>query len=584
MSFYNDNSNQQTKTAQSSKLPPFVMDFLNKNKIRVIPRLNKSQNSQSSVNDGQIDKAIKSIFQCRSPRAIQKAYDCLRKIVFNSPPFLQIEFLQLLFPYFFTLCTQLRKLKYMQDFNKFIEKYKCDFSKQQQDEINYNLCENFDPNIDPHFEVYISQFAVYDLTQKFRQYDSVLLPYVFENWISVNIVPFRKTNQNQHIQLQENFVNVNDDTQVENIDNTFQLYSKVNLNPDLYQADSSYISSNISTEGEPYDSESRFTDAPDIAHFTLYNHNNTVTDVRLSQSAELLAFSQNSQVSIYSLISKIVFPNRQNSNIISTHNNKIMTITFSPNSTLLASASIDGEIRVAHTEACREICHYDYHVKPIYDLSFDSNNFFIAAASHDRTISMWAMNNVGIIRQFIGHKQPVVKTLFVNNRPNINSNPIILSASTDSKIRLWDVGTAKMIEQFDMKNEIPTALAIHPQGNLIACGSLHGTVTLFDINSSRKTPTELETNENDFNRQITDVKFTYDGKWLVASSSSGRICTWSLDGIVYDFCEAQASTIDSICITNKNLIVTAGRSTKGFVFKEKEHTQTQSKLQAQNES
>lgn len=578
----NESSSQPIKPLQSSKLPPFVMNFLIKNKIKIIPRSNKSKSTQNSANEGKLEKAIDSILQCRSPRAIQKAYDSLRKIVFNSPPFLQSEFLQLLFPYFFTLSSQLRKLNYMQEFQKFVDKYKVDFSKQQQDEIDYSLCENFDPDLNPNFEVNISQFAVYDLTLKFRQYDSVLLPYVFENWISVNIVPFRATTSMNPDQLSENFANPSNENQAENEDSVYQPYYKINLNPELYQGDSSYISSSISAEGELYNTENRITDVPDIIHFTLFNHNNTINDIKLSQSSELLAYSQNSHVTIHSLDSKMVFPNQKTQETLLTHKNKIMTIAFSPSSSLLASASIDGEIRVAHTEACREICHFDYHIKPIYDLSFDSNNFFLSAASHDRTISMWAMNNVGMIRQFIGHKQPVVKTLFAPNRQDGESNSkILVSASTDSKIRLWDVGTAKMIEQFDIKNDIPTSLGIHHESKLIACGGLKGTVFLFDVNSSNKIPTELFTGDN---YQINDVKFTNDGKWLIAGSSSGKICAWSLDGTVFDSCEAQASTIDSICMTNQNLIVTSGRSLKGFNFNEKGGIQPQNQITSQTKS
>ena len=92
MNQINESSNQQIKSVQSSNLPPFVMNFLIKNKVKIIPRSNKTKNSQNPANEGKLEKAIDSILQCRSPRAIQKAYDCLRKIVFNSPPFLQTEF------------------------------------------------------------------------------------------------------------------------------------------------------------------------------------------------------------------------------------------------------------------------------------------------------------------------------------------------------------------------------------------------------------------------------------------------------------------------------------------------------------
>ena len=191
------------------------------------------------------------------------------------------------------------------------------------------------------------------------------------------------------------------------------------------------------------------------------------------------------------------------------------------------------------------------------------------------------MNNVGIIRQFIGHKQPVVKTLFLPNRPDSDSNStMIISASTDSKIRLWDVGTAKMINQFDFIDDTPTALAYSSELSCIACGGLKGTVLIYDINAPDAVATKLQVS-SDCNCQINDVKFTNDGKWLIAGSSNGKIFAWSFNGEENDICEAQASTIDSICITNQNLIITAGKSLKGFNLNEFGGIQIQGQISSQ---
>ncbi|OHT02897.1 hypothetical protein TRFO_06953 [Tritrichomonas foetus] len=545
----NNKSGQQSSINQISKIPPFVMEFLVKNNLKTIPSVRKTPNLQNADKGGPLYKAIDSILQCRSPRAIQKTYELFRKIVHNSPPFLQEEYSQLLFPYFIILVVQLHELNYLTEFKNFIDRYRGDFPKDYQSIID-QVRNHFDTYQIPQFEVDMSQFAIHDLTQKFKKYDSVLLPYVFENCISINFVPFRAIHKLSYDQIDtENIRNEIDQT---NFDSNYE----INLNPAIYNGDLN-TSAKISTE-EITEQDEIVTELPNIAHFTLYNHKDSINDIKLSKSAELLAYTQNSRVCLNILSMNSAFPTGNNQEYILKHRNRITTLEFSSNSCLIASASVDGEIRVAHTEACRELCHYDYHMKPVYALSFDKNSFLLSAASHDRTISMWALNHVGMVRQFIGHKQPVVNVLFES------SGNKLISSSTDSRIRIWDIGAAKMIDQFEMKNEIPTAMAVHPNHMKIACGSVNGTVILYDADEK----TRIELVEASQRTQITDLKFSNDGNWLFAGTTSGKLHAWEISEFTYDSINADASTIDTICITKDDLVVTLGQSLRVAIHEE----------------
>jgi hypothetical protein len=71
-----------------------------------------------------------------------------------------------------------------------------------------------------------------------------------------------------------------------------------------------------------------------------------------------------------------------------------------------------------------------------------------------------------------------------------------------------------------------------------------------------------------FESRVTDVKFSGDGSLLYGSSLEGHFCAWHLgktespDLVMRGM--SNASTIDSIVVTDRNLVCTTGRSLRGI--------------------
>jgi WD40 repeat protein len=89
---------------------------------------------------------------------------------------------------------------------------------------------------------------------------------------------------------------------------------------------------------------------------------------------------------------------------------------------------------------------------------------------------------------------------------------------------------------------------------------MNGTVVLWNATDERKLWVKRE-----FEGCITDLHWSSDGSLLYASDLDGRFWAFKTDGERVVSTEAIASTIDSITVTDMNLVVTCGRSVRGGV-------------------
>lgn len=304
---------------------------------------------------------------------------------------------------------------------------------------------------------------------------------------------------------------------------------------------------------------------PDIAHIVEYNHNNRINDMRVSRCARIHAMAQDSSVVVSSLDSSTGF-NDSNSSVLTNHAGKVLTVAFSDDTRYIVSGGMDCQVKVAHVEAFRPYAHFRNHIEPILSVAWDPrpSSPFFASASLDRTTSMWSLSSPTILRLFIGHTLPVTNIVFSKDGSSL------LSASSDSTLRIWDIGTGKMISKFQCGRSIPLTIDVHPNNQFVACGCEDGRVILWDASTTPNDAHGLWC-QSAFDSRVTDVKFSEDGSLLLASSIDGEICAFNLkdenkSGTIMMRTNAYASTIDSITVTRYNLVCTTGRSLRGGIY------------------
>ncbi|ORZ22225.1 WD40-repeat-containing domain protein [Absidia repens] len=161
------------------------------------------------------------------------------------------------------------------------------------------------------------------------------------------------------------------------------------------------------------------------------------------------------------------------------HTDSVTAVAFSVGGDYVASAGMDGRVRVwkvedgelaASVEGPDEIVWMNWHPK---------GNVLIAGAS-DSTIWMWAMPTGKFMNIFNGHAGPVTAGRFTPDGKKI------VSVSEDTSMIIWDPKTA--VAEYRLSGddarfhpEPITSMAINKDSTLIISGSMDGKARLVNI-------------------------------------------------------------------------------------------------------
>lgn len=114
------------------------------------------------------------------------------------------------------------------------------------------------------------------------------------------------------------------------------------------------------------------------------------------------------------------------------------------------------------------------HTRSINSLAFSPDGRLLVSASDDHTVKLWEVVTGRELRTFNGHKAQINKVLF---HPN---GEWIVSASSDHDIKVWEVATGKLLKTYTIPEYTIMSLAMDPTGNYLAAGSYGDSVYVFN--------------------------------------------------------------------------------------------------------
>ncbi|MEO6593699.1 MAG: serine/threonine-protein kinase, partial [Planctomycetota bacterium] len=120
---------------------------------------------------------------------------------------------------------------------------------------------------------------------------------------------------------------------------------------------------------------------------------------------------------------------------------EVRAITFAPDSTLVATAAMDGGTRIYSVPEGKLVCTV-WHSRPVDALTFDSDSARLLTGSRDQTARLWQLHRdvaAGTLtaneeRTFVGHGGRVLQVAFDH------SNALALTAGQDGVLRVFDAG------------------------------------------------------------------------------------------------------------------------------------------------
>ncbi|XP_058751829.1 coatomer subunit beta'-2-like [Vicia villosa] len=128
------------------------------------------------------------------------------------------------------------------------------------------------------------------------------------------------------------------------------------------------------------------------------------------------------------------------------HSHYVMQVAFYPKDpSTFASTSLDGTLKVWTIDSPTPVFTFEGHLKGVNCVDyFESNEKqYLLSGSDDYTAKVWNYNSKECIKTLEGHKNNVTT---ICAHPEI---PIIITASEDSTIKIWDVVSHRLETSLD---------------------------------------------------------------------------------------------------------------------------------------
>eukprot|EP00959_Pyramimonas_sp_CCMP1952_P448965 9401005-Pyramimonas_sp.AAC.1 len=201
------------------------------------------------------------------------------------------------------------------------------------------------------------------------------------------------------------------------------------------------------------------------------------------------------------------------------HTSSVSSVKFSPDGTMLATASADNTIKLWDWTNGEHLHTFEGHTGGVNDIAWTKDSKYLASASDDMTIRLWDVEQRRYLNTWLGHTSYVFCVNF-NHKGNI-----LVSGSFDETLRMWEVKSGECINVLPAHSDPVTAVNFNKDSSMIVSSSYDGLCRIW--NSANGTC--LKTIIRDDNPPVSFVKFTPNGKFILVGTLDSQIKLWNYE-------------------------------------------------------
>jgi len=236
--------------------------------------------------------------------------------------------------------------------------------------------------------------------------------------------------------------------------------------------------------------------------------------------ASCVAFSPDGRLATGNMNGKVVFWNVEKKsidNLLEGKSEAIVTMTFSPDGSLLATGGKDKKVTVWSVSKGVAVHTFTDHKGVVTTLSFSTDGRYLASAGTDNLIHIFDLKTGEKFKTLEGHKKDVTTLCFSHK------GGYLASAGYDGTVYIWDIVSGKPDKFFNPNAGRIRCVEFHPDDKNIALGFDDETIKLWDLNSGACKVT-LKGHKN----VVYDLEYSPDGEYLASGGLDNTIFIWSL--------------------------------------------------------
>ena len=324
----------------------------------------------------------------------------------------------------------------------------------------------------------------------------------------------------------------------------------------------------ISPDGETFVSGSadgtvKIWDSSLSHQTTLKGHSGSINAMVLSPDGQTIISSSDHTIKLWS------FETQELKNVLIGHSGSVNTLATSSDGQMLVSGSKDSTIKVWSLETGELRDTLTEHSGSVNQLAISSDGEHLVSASSDDTFKLWdlktgelldSVGDSGIISLVfapngkslaLGTSQGLVKVglpylqdqrmangplhyinKLENNKLSVKAlalrvdRNLLISSSSDQKIRLWNLDTGKLEKRkrFPLASYGASLLAISPDGRTLVTGNQNGLIRTWNL----ETGEEVKKIHTGYGGRLNVMVLSPDGQTLIAAGQKAPIKVWDL--------------------------------------------------------
>jgi WD40 repeat protein len=197
------------------------------------------------------------------------------------------------------------------------------------------------------------------------------------------------------------------------------------------------------------------------------------------------------------------------------HRSSITSVSVTPSGQRVATASLDGLVKLWDPASGRELKTMEGHQGSVSGVALSPDGRSLASVGRDRTLRLWDTTSGKVMHSVQAHDNIVLAVAFSADGREV------LTSGLDRLVKWWDPAKATALGQLEAQSAPARALALSSTGDRLAVGTEDGLIRIYQFPQGKRLG-QLQGHRN----AVLGLAFSPDGLRLASAGQDGTVRVW----------------------------------------------------------